>query len=162
VVHEHDQFDYELGDDPHIKHVPARLDRGKIIAAYSIATLKSGEKSREVMWVDEIEDIRKLSRYPEGGPWAQHYGEMCKKTVAKRHSKVLPMSTDLDDLLRREDEDEPPSGVGPAVQPKRTSMADNLAKLAPLPEAEEMADEIPHDDDGVVIENEAEVTIDGR
>ena len=93
-----------------------RGDRGKIIAAYSVAVLKSGERSREVMWVDEIEDVRKASRYPDGGPWVTWFGEMCKKTVAKRHAKVLPMSSDLDDLLRREDEDGG-SGVGPAVQP---------------------------------------------
>ena len=41
----------ELGDDPHIVHRPVRGDRGKIIAAYSVAVLKSGERSREVMWV---------------------------------------------------------------------------------------------------------------
>ena len=35
---------------------------------------------------------------------ADWYEEMCKKTVAKRHAKTLPMSTDLDDLLRRPDE----------------------------------------------------------
>jgi recombination protein RecT len=28
---------------------------------------------------------------------------MARKTVARRHSKVLPMSTDLDDLMRRDD-----------------------------------------------------------
>lgn len=38
VVHEKDLFDYELGDDPHIVHRPVRGERGKIIAAYSVAT----------------------------------------------------------------------------------------------------------------------------
>ena len=37
VVYEKDLFDYELGDDPHIVHRPVRGERGRIIAAYSVA-----------------------------------------------------------------------------------------------------------------------------
>lgn len=104
VVYEKDEFAYELGDDPFIKHKPALDgDPGKIVAAYSVAVLKSGEKSREVMTVAQIERIRSLSKSKDKGPWKDHYSEMCRKTVARRHSKVLPMSTDLDDLLRRDD-----------------------------------------------------------
>lgn len=110
VVYEKDAFEFELGDDPYIKHKPFMGgDRGKIVAAYSVATLKSGEKSREVMSIDEIMAIwRKSSKAKDKdgnptGPWRDHQGEMCRKTVARRHSKVLPMNTDLDDLIRRDD-----------------------------------------------------------
>ena len=110
-VYEKDAFEFELGDDPYIKHKPFMGgDRGKIVAAYSVAVLKSGEKSREVMSVEEIRDVwRKSSKQKDKdgnptGPWKDHFGEMCRKTVARRHSKVLPMSTDLDDLIRRDDD----------------------------------------------------------
>jgi recombination protein RecT len=136
VVHEKDLFDYELGDEPHIMHRPVRGERGPIIAAYSVATLKGGEKSRDVMWIDEIEKIRSLSKAPDSQAWREHYGEMCKKTVAKRHAKVLPMSSDLDDLLRRDD-DETGSGIGPARdQPERApprTLTDALNMVASLP-----------------------------
>jgi len=104
AVYEKDHFEFELGDDPYIRHRPVLGDRGKIVAVYSIATLKSGEKSRDVMGIDDVEKIRKLSR-AQNGPWANptFYPEMAKKTVARRHSKVLPMSSDLDDLIRRDD-----------------------------------------------------------
>ena len=69
-----------------------------------MATLKSGEVSREVMSIDEIEAIRKRSRAANTGPWVTDYSEMARKTVARRHSKVLPMSTDLDDVIRRDDD----------------------------------------------------------
>lgn len=86
------------------------------------------------MWVDEIEEIRSLSRMPDGQAWTKHYGEMCKKTVARRHSKVLPMSSDLDDLLRRDDEPDA-AGVGPAVQPRPgRNLTDALNMIASLPE----------------------------
>lgn len=105
VVHEKDVFKFQLGDDPFIHHEPSLDgDPGKIIAAYSIAVLKSGEKSREVMSVTQIEKIRARSRAKNNGPWVSDYDEMCRKTVARRHSKTLPMSTDLDDLIRRDDD----------------------------------------------------------
>lgn len=104
VVHANDAFEFELGDDPFIKHRPSLDDPGKVIAAYSIATLKSGEKSREVMSIADINKIRARSRAKDSGPWVSDFEEMCRKTVARRHSKLLPMSTDLDDLIRRDDD----------------------------------------------------------
>ena len=105
VVHENDEFDYELGDNPFIRHKPTLDDPGRVVAAYSVCTLKTGEKSREVMSVAAIEKVRAVSRAKDSqyGPWVRWYEEMCRKTVARRHSKVLPMSTDLDDLIRQDE-----------------------------------------------------------
>jgi recombination protein RecT len=130
-VHEKDLWDYELGDHPHISHRPVRGDRGAIIASYSIAVMKGGEISREVMWIDEIEAIRELSRAGDSGPWKTHYGEMAKKTVARRHAKVLPMSTDLDDMLRQGDEDPAPIERAPG-----RNLTDALNMIASLPQGE--------------------------
>ena len=131
TVHEKDLFDYELGDHPRIVHRPARgAERGKIIAAYSIAVLKTGDISREVMWIDEIEKARESSRANDG-PWKTHYGEMAKKTVAKRHAKVLPMSSDLDDLLRQGDDDEDGEIAAPKREAGRDRLTDALDALAP-------------------------------
>lgn len=105
AVYEKDHFEFELGDAPFIRHKPSLdADKGKLIAVYSVATLKGGEKSRDVMSVSDVEKIRAKSR-AQKGPWSDptFYPEMAKKTVARRHSKVLPMSSDLDDLIRRDD-----------------------------------------------------------
>jgi recombination protein RecT len=105
VVYEKDEFDFAEGLDPYLKHKPfIDGDPGKVRAAYSVARLKSGETTFEVMSVHQIERIRALSKSKDGPAWKDHYGEMCRKTVARRHSKVLPMSTDLDDLIRRDDD----------------------------------------------------------
>jgi recombination protein RecT len=112
AVHANDHFEYELGDNPFIKHKPTLSEPGALIAVYSVATLKGGEKSRDVMSVHDVNRIRDTTdaykAFKAGKikstPWNEHYDEMAKKTLARRHSKVLPMSTDLDDLIRRDDE----------------------------------------------------------
>lgn len=131
VVHRKDHFKFQLGDDPLIEHVPTmEADPGAVIAAYSIATLKSGEKSREVMTVSQIEKVRAISKAKDAGPWKTHYEEMCRKTVARRHSKVLPMSTDLDDLIRRDDDLYDFKGDREAEKPQRPKLADFSAAQA--------------------------------
>jgi recombination protein RecT len=138
IVHENDNWDYEEGDRPHILHKPVRGDRGGIIAAYSIAHFRTGEISREWMWIEELDKVRAVSK-AERGPWQDWPEEMYKKTVAKRHSKSLPMSTDLDDLLRRPDEptrDESSAGgvtplvVGPGQASPPAALAEALDQLA--------------------------------
>src|SRR5262245_31894578 len=102
-----DEFDFALGDRPYIHHRKS-LHGGRtrpVIAAYSIATFPDGTKSYEILNADELEDIRSKSKARKG-PWADpiFYPEMCRKTVARLHAKQLPMSTDLELILRREDE----------------------------------------------------------
>lgn len=132
AVYANDVFEFELGDEPFIKHRPSLKDRGEIIAVYSIATLKSGEKSRDVMGIGEVEKIRSISR-AKNGPWANpiFYPEMAKKTVARRHSKVLPMSSDLDDLIRRDDGLYDLDGASDkAVKGQRKTLTDRLASIS--------------------------------
>lgn len=138
VVYANDFFEYELGDDPFIKHKPALTgEPGPVVAAYSVATLKSGEKSREVMTRAQLEKVRSVSKSKDRGPWVDWFDEMCRKSVARRHSKVLPMSTDLDDLIRRDDDlydmagarEEAKSLTGGRPQ----SIAGRLDALASLP-----------------------------
>jgi recombination protein RecT len=104
AVYENDAFDFELGDEERIIHKPALANRGELIAVYSIVTMKDGEKSREVMSVEDVRAIQKRSRSGNSGPWQTDFAEMAKKTVIRRHSKRLPMSTDLDAILREDDE----------------------------------------------------------
>lgn len=148
AVYENDKFDFSLGDDEHITHKPALSNRGQLIAVYSIVTMKDGEKSREVMSVEDVNAIRARSRSGSAGPWVSDFAEMAKKTVVRRHSKRLPMSTDLDDALRADDElfmppeqpaDDPPAA--PAEAPKkRASRLQKVAEQAPPQDAGEVID----------------------
>lgn len=140
VVYAADEFDYRLGLDRDLTHKPAfkmaMKDRGAIVAAYSVAKFKDGSMSFDVMSADEIWDVwRKASKQKDkdGNPtgmWRDYLSEAFKKTVVKRHAKQLPMSTDLDDVLRRDDDLYDFEGRGDAargpkdVTPKRPRLKD--------------------------------------
>lgn len=122
---DNNHFIYEIGMDPPIRHRPdlsltdEQMHDNEIVAAYSIARIKSdhGEPywSVEIMRRAEINKVRETSqtgattdrngkpRTPKG-PWVDWFGEMARKTVLRRHSKVLPMSGDVLAALDREDE----------------------------------------------------------
>jgi len=94
IVKENDSFEYAYGSNSYLKHHPCLADRGKVVAAYSFVKLKDGEQSFEVMSLVEIERIRSKSPAAKSGPWVTDWDEMAKKTVFRRHSKWLPVSSE--------------------------------------------------------------------
>lgn len=103
VAYERDEFTYELGDEEKISHKPALEDRGRPRLVYAIAKTKDGGIYREIMTMQEVEKVRAVSRAKDKGPWVDWFDEMARKTVLRRLAKRLPMSSDLDDLIRRDD-----------------------------------------------------------
>jgi recombination protein RecT len=116
VVYENDHFLVKYGFDEDVEHTPPPLDkpRGKEIGAYATAVLKDGTQLLEVMSREEIEKVRSVSRAKGAGPWVQWWGEMARKTVMRRLSKRLPMSTDLEEDVFQRDETMHPVGSEPA------------------------------------------------
>lgn len=107
AVRARDHFKFALGDNAFIEHEPyfGAEDPGEVIGAYSIATMRDGTKSRDVMSIRDILKIKAKSK-ASNGPWSDptFFPEMCKKTVARRHYKQLPHSSDLDDMMQRDDQ----------------------------------------------------------
>jgi recombination protein RecT len=155
VVRAKDKFVYKRGYHPILEHEPfLEGDRGPIIAAYSIAWFKDGSISSEVMSISEIEGVRSKSK-AGNGPWADpvFYPEMVRKTVARRHSKVLPLSSDLDDFIRRDDDMYELNGTTqvdkPAAQPKKSlaNKLDALALTSPQATTGDVIDLVPQAED---------------
>lgn len=95
IVHTNDTFQYELGSEPYIKHVPAPGDRGEVTHVYATARLVStNERQFVVMTKADVEQVRSVAR--EGGfsPWQTHWDEMAKKTAIRRLCKLLPTSVE--------------------------------------------------------------------
>ena len=97
VVFANDQFEYEQGLNPILKHRPASGDRGEKIGVYCIAkNLLANEKVFVYLQKEEIEKIKKASKASasEYSPWVTWEPQMWQKTAAKRICKLLPLSAE--------------------------------------------------------------------
>ena len=94
IVCANDQFEYSFGSEGKLVHKPKLGDRGDVIAVYSFAKLKDGSASYEVMDRAEVDAIKNRSKASGNGPWKTDWNEMAKKTVFRRHSKWLPVSSE--------------------------------------------------------------------
>lgn len=103
LVYESDSFAMgEPGTMPKHQFNPFAKDRGQIIGAYCVAKTPGGEYLCDAMSIDEINAIRDRSSawraYQSKGvscPWVTDPGEMAKKTVIKRASKLWPKNERL-------------------------------------------------------------------
>lgn len=103
IVREGDDFAYEYGLNPVLRHAPRSTD-GKITHVYAVARFKDGEAKFEVMTQAEVEKVRQSSRARSSGPWVDWYEEMAKKTVVKRLCKLLPMSPEAALVVERDND----------------------------------------------------------
>ena len=98
LVYSGDHFEYSEGLRAQLDHRPnphASQQDKDIIAAYAVAMIPGAyEPEFELMFRSELDRRKAMSRRPNAGPWADHYGEMCKKTVARQVLKRLPKAID--------------------------------------------------------------------
>lgn len=107
IVYKNDKFRYWVDSDgEHIEHEPNLFgDRGDKNGVYALAKTKDGAVYIEVMTTDQVMAVKNVSRSKNSGPWAGDFeGEMWKKTAIRRLSKRLPMSTDLEVVVKADDE----------------------------------------------------------
>lgn len=159
IVHKNDKFKYWIdGDGEHIEHEPQMFsDRGDKIGVYALAKTKEGAVFIEVMTLDQINAVRNVAKTKT--VWDGAFGpEMWKKSAIRRLSKRLPMSTDLEQVIQRDDDlydlqverAESKETTSIAREPQKSSrlakvMAENAApkpKGATPPEEETQAAEI--------------------
>ena len=99
LVHENDLFEVVEGLDSSIVHKHGLSNRGAMVGAYCVWKLKNGETQFEVMNKEQILAIRDRSsaKTKDGnvvGPWKTDEAEMWRKTVVRRASKYMPLSTE--------------------------------------------------------------------
>ncbi|MDR3348826.1 MAG: recombinase RecT [Acidaminococcales bacterium] len=100
-VYENDVFEYELGLEPILRHVPAEADRGKPRCYYAVFRLKNGGYGFEVMSVEDVKNHSERFSFPvkmgKKTPWADPdlFDEMAKKTVIKKALKYAPLNTEF-------------------------------------------------------------------
>ena len=95
-VHENDEFEYELGLDPKLRHIPALKNRGEVILYYAVFKLINGGVGFEVMSKEDVEAFaKKKSKTYKNGPWETDFDAMAKKTLVKRMLKFAPLKSDF-------------------------------------------------------------------
>lgn len=128
-----DEFRIEFGYPKRVVHRPCLDERGVVIGYYAVAVYRGldGESESfdaEWMRLEEVHKIRDRSdawKAHKAGkikstPWQTDEGEMAKKTTIRRLTKRLPLSPELQQAIKIEDEAEFPHmvNVTPAAGPK--------------------------------------------
>ena len=103
VVYENDEFEYELGLEPKLKHKPAMRDRGEITWVYAIYKLNSGGYGFEVMSKADIDAHRAKYSKAKFSPWVTAWEGMAKKTVIKQALKYAPLKSEFVKAMTNED-----------------------------------------------------------
>lgn len=96
TVYANDKFEYELGLEPKLKHIPACGDRGDPTHYYAMFRTKDDGYGFYVMSAAEVlAHAKKYSKSYNSGPWQTNFDEMAKKTVLKRALKYAPLKSDF-------------------------------------------------------------------
>lgn len=96
TVYENDTFEYELGLNPKLRHIPATTERGKPTHYYAMFKLKDGGYGFQVMsYQDVAAHAQKYSKSYGSSPWQTNFDEMAKKTVLKKVLKYAPLKSEF-------------------------------------------------------------------
>lgn len=164
IVRQGEEF-YHFTDEngEHFKHTPGDSFTAPIKKVYALATTKDGGFFLQVMLIEEIEKIRKMSRATrDDSPWKAWPEQMMLKTVLRRLCKYLPSARDL-----MPDEDEPPDVELPAAPQLRSIGATtSLAATSVTPTAaseangspQDQADESPSKDNESAVDDDPAAT----
>lgn len=137
AVYENDEFDYEYGMNPDLKHKPAKKDRGNLIGYYAMFKTKSGGYGFDFMGHEQVKEFAKKYSKSYGSaysPWTTNFEEMAKKTVLKQVLKYAPLKSDF---LRQVNADET----------IKTELSDDMFDVPNTIEADyEVKDEINYPD----------------
>lgn len=98
TVYENDRFEYALGLEEKLVHIPAMSNRGEPAYFYALYKLDNGGYGFQVMSredCDRFRDTYSQAAKKGSSPWQTAYEAMCKKTVLKQLLKYAPVSSDI-------------------------------------------------------------------
>lgn len=105
VVYAGDEFDYSFGSVEYLSHKPCGdTNMASLTHGYAVAEFKDGGIQIEVMTRKQIDAIKNRGR--ANPVWNSDYSEMARKTLIRRIAKYLPLSPEMADALRYDQEDD--------------------------------------------------------
>ena len=138
IVREGEPFRHWIDEQgEHLLHEPGD-GIGKPIKAYALALTKDGGAMIKVMSVADVEKRRAVSRAKNGPMWTQWWDEAALKTVLRNLHKRLPTSSDLDEMMYRDDELDGDMRAPPVpLEPRAPGVAAALEQFGTTAEPEE-------------------------
>ncbi len=138
IVYKNDKFTYRIGQDDAPVHEPDWFgeDRGAPVGVWALVTLRNGDKIPAILSKKKVMTIAGKSKNSAqyNADTAPYWDEWWKKTAIKNVLKYAPKSTQLEQALARENEEEfvdAETGEVTNGQPKkRTSAADKVKAAA--------------------------------
>lgn len=148
VVYENDEFDFWIDEKgEHMRHRPARTNRGKVVDVYAMAVTDDEALYMEVLNVEDIEKIRQSSKSANSPAWKNWWNGMAEAKTLRKLSKRLPLSNELLTVIQRDDESHEFENMRD-VSPKQSShksahemLAENRQELEEDPFTLEMQEE---------------------
>lgn len=106
VVYGGDIFRAWVDDDgEHVSYEQAEHpDYDTIRQVFALAKTKDGAVYVETLTPRDIDKIRSVSRSKDSGPWVKWWEEMAKKSAIRRLAKRLPLSSEIHDLMQRDND----------------------------------------------------------
>lgn len=97
AVHQADKFEYRLGLNPDIVHVPAEGDRGPMTHVYAVAKYKDGGFNMVVLTRADVDKFKARSATANAShsPWQSDYEAMAMKTAVRRLFPWLPVTPEM-------------------------------------------------------------------
>ena len=110
VVRSRDEFDWQLGTDPKIHHVPATGDRGELTHAYAVARYK--DDGFNFMVLSEVDvharrsksDSYKSDRSRPYSPWTTNTEAMWRKSAVRALRPYLPLTAEAAQAIDRDEQ----------------------------------------------------------
>ena len=92
LVHDNDSFQYNGVCELPAHQFDPFSDRGKVKGVWCVAKTVDGDYLIDVMSLNDIKDVQATSKSKNSkySPWNNFFGEMAKKTIIKRASKMWP------------------------------------------------------------------------
>jgi len=153
AVYENDTFEYALGTNPHITHVPHEgRQRGKLRCAYAVATFPNGRTKFVVATEGDIDKRRKASASSshKDSPWSMWYDEMAQKTAVKMLMKFVPRNPRMTAAVMQSDmadmgvQQRPITVNAGNAQPRESTSGKLLERMIEdNPEPQQMVSDLP-------------------
>lgn len=140
VVREGDDFEFELGLEPKLRHIPARSGRGEPIYYYACFSTKDNGRAFKVMSIEEVrEHAKKYSKSANSSysPWTTDFDAMAKKTLIKAVLKYAPIKVELARNLAAD------GTIKHSISSDMSSIPDETSYIDVEPVVENSANETP-------------------